>query len=343
MQRILSIIFLLSTWYYCDAQMDRFRHITTSDGLPENTGQCIVQDDQGFIWIATQNGLARFDGLEFKVFQNNTSDDSTLSNNQVEYVFPDETGYFWIATRNGFNRFDPVKGTFERFIPDTSEAFHKNWFRYGIEKDANGHIWCATLFGFYEIFNWEDRQFRFYPTSNSAGTAISYDSIQNRVYGVSGDSVFYFQDGEMIFHSQSPKEIQDIYCSSRGLLAGTLSGAYVYTDGEWVKPGWLNTENEFYTSNFYEDRQGNIWILCSEGLIICDANGKTMTRTHISDDPESLSHALCISMLEDREGLYWIGTGQGVNILNPRQDQFTRLSINSGGKPSTPRSSYRSH
>ena len=312
------------------AQLDRFKQITTSDGLPENTGQCIVQDQLGFIWIGTQNGLARYDGIDFKVYQHQPGNDSSLSNNQVEYLFLDEPGVMWISTRNGLNRFDIHKESFELYLPDTSEAFHQNWFRYGIEKDKQGHIWSSTMYGFYEIIDWDSRNIRFYPNPGKHPTALAYDHAKNQIYGSLGDSIFTFSNGLREFHSRSPYEIQDLYFSSRGLLAGTFSGAYVYHNNEWKAPNWLHVSNTFYTSNFFEDNDGNLWILTSTGLIKCDQNANTTTRTHQVDNPESLGHDLCISMMQDRQGLYWIGTGQGVNILDPRQDQFTRLSIKSG-------------
>ena len=330
MHRLYFLLFISFYSLSVQAQLDRFRHLKTSDGLPENTGQCIVQDSSGFIWIATQNGLARYDGFEFKVYQNKPDNDSSLSNNQVEYLLLDEEGFFWVATRNGLNRFDPVREKFERFLPDSTKAFHRNWFRYGIEKDSRGHLWCSTVFGFYQILNWERREFNFYPTPSKLGTAITYNHEEGRIYASSGDSVFYFEDDKKYFHSQCPEEIQDIYHSSRGLLGGTLKGVYVFQQGKWVKPTWLQEKNNFYTSNFYEDNQRNLWILSNQGLILIEPDGQSTFRTHERDNPESLSHALCISMLQDKEGLYWIGTGQGVNILDPRQDQFTRLGIKSG-------------
>jgi signal transduction histidine kinase/DNA-binding response OmpR family regulator/ligand-binding sensor domain-containing protein len=81
-----------------------FRDIDTSDGLSDNTVKCITQDNRGFIWFGTFNGLCRFDGVEFSVFRHNPNDSLSLLNNRVSALLPVENG-MWVGTDEGLNFF----------------------------------------------------------------------------------------------------------------------------------------------------------------------------------------------------------------------------------------------
>jgi ligand-binding sensor domain-containing protein len=84
-----------------DVTVDKYilRHWTTKDGLPQNTVHCLVQDRQGFIWLGTENGLARFDGSYFKVFDRITT--GVLKSNRISALYAEQDGTLWIRTSSG--------------------------------------------------------------------------------------------------------------------------------------------------------------------------------------------------------------------------------------------------
>ena len=325
---LLSIFILSGLTLF--GQLDRFRHLSTADGLPENTGQAIIQDRQGFVWIGTQNGLTRYDGYQFKTYQHNPGVDSSLSNNQVESLYEDSDGYLWVSTRNGLNRFDPYRERFEAFLPDTSEAFNQNWFSYSILEDHQGHIWASTRFGFYEFENWDKGEFNYYPATTDRPTSLGYDSQKQKLFGVYADSLFELGQGRKKFLIKLPSNTYSLKHCDDGLLIGTENGVYVYHDSLVRRLPWMQSTAGQLILGFYEDNKGSIWILGNQGLTRVTVQGSITQWQHEPDRPESLSHNLCLSLLEDNQGLLWIGTGQGVNILDPLQDQFMRLGINTG-------------
>jgi ligand-binding sensor domain-containing protein len=79
-----------------------FHHIDTSDGLSDNTVKCITQDDRGFIWFGTFNGLCRFDGVDFSIFRHNPNDSFSLINNRISAILANENG-IWAGTDGGLN------------------------------------------------------------------------------------------------------------------------------------------------------------------------------------------------------------------------------------------------
>lgn len=330
MLRRLVLILFLASYHSVDAQLERFTHITTSDGLPENTGQAIIQDRQGFIWIGTQNGLARYDGYEYRTYQLQPNDENSLCNNQIESLFLDQDNFLWVATRNGISRFDPKMDHFDTFYPDTVQAYNRNWFCYSITQDHLGHIWSASTYGFYEVINLEQGDVREYLDGGQRRRAVAFDPQKQMLYGAAGDSLFHFKDGEAHFITTCISPITELYSSSIGLLAATATGAYLLVDNEWHRPDWLRATADLFLLEFYEDHSGNIWILSSSGLLLFNQEGLIQSWQYQSGNPESISHNLCLSFLEDNQGLFWIGTGQGINILDPSQDQFLRLTPASG-------------
>src|ERR1700754_2705749 len=85
------------------------RILSTRDGLPQSFVSGIVQDDSSFIWIATRNGLARFDGVQYKIFQHNPADTESISSNIIIWLEKDTYNKIWIEHETGeIDRLDPV-------------------------------------------------------------------------------------------------------------------------------------------------------------------------------------------------------------------------------------------
>jgi len=120
-----------------------FKQITTDNGLSNNKIHDIIQDNTGFIWLATDDGLNRFDGYNFKVFCNKTNDKSSLSNNSVWALYEDQSGFIWIGTKSReLNWYDPNTDKFTSW-EIKSEVVKKNSIK-SIYEDSRGAIWIGT-------------------------------------------------------------------------------------------------------------------------------------------------------------------------------------------------------
>ncbi|MBN1658401.1 MAG: hypothetical protein JXA93_08375 [Anaerolineae bacterium] len=75
-----------------------FRRLTVEDGLSQSTANCIVQDTRGFMWFGTQDGLNRYDGYTFRVYEQNPDDPHSLSSNWIEQCYRDRLGALWFIT-----------------------------------------------------------------------------------------------------------------------------------------------------------------------------------------------------------------------------------------------------
>ena len=127
----------------------RFRNYSVDQGLSQPTAQQMVQDKYGFIWIATQDGLNRFDGYGFKVYKHLRGDPWSLADNAIKALVADADGSLWIGTQaGGLNRYDPVLDRFEPFAADPSrnDALAANQVT-ALMLDRRNWLWVASAAG----------------------------------------------------------------------------------------------------------------------------------------------------------------------------------------------------
>src|SRR5690606_11954508 len=109
-QRLALLVAVLVTGYSALAQPSQsaFLHYTSDDGLSHDHVTDIVKDQLGFLWVATVNGLNRYDGRSFKIFRHDPSNINSLPHNYIRAISLAPDGYLWIATMSGLCKLDPL-------------------------------------------------------------------------------------------------------------------------------------------------------------------------------------------------------------------------------------------
>ena len=97
-----------------------FQHFNSTDGLSENQVLCILQDRQGFMWFGTLEGLNRFDGYEFDVYNHNNKDSTSIGNDFTCSIIEDRDGILWVGTGRGLSRYNRSTNSFSTHVPDPS-------------------------------------------------------------------------------------------------------------------------------------------------------------------------------------------------------------------------------
>ena len=144
-----SLLILLAIGGLAQASQIRFEHITSEHGLSENVVNCIFQDSKGFIWVGTNDGLNRYDGYNFRVFNPLPDDDQSINSNLIFAVNEDLEGNIWIGTTgSGLNKFDPRTETFVAYQRDPKQNNTlSNDQIISLYTDRHGRIWVGTLDG----------------------------------------------------------------------------------------------------------------------------------------------------------------------------------------------------
>ena len=126
----------------------RFGHISVEQGLSQATVFSIVQDNRGFMWFATYDGINKYDGYTFKTYRRIENDSSSLSNNGVSYLYEDKKGFIWVINNanEGLCKFNPKTEKFTRYYHNPDDPT-------SISSDIISHVMqeIREIFGFVQI------------------------------------------------------------------------------------------------------------------------------------------------------------------------------------------------
>jgi signal transduction histidine kinase/ligand-binding sensor domain-containing protein/DNA-binding response OmpR family regulator len=133
--RIIAIIILVFSPATTQGQnIFRFDHIGSEDGLSQNTGNSILFDSKGFMWIGTWNGLNRYDGYEFKIFRSSPGNPSSFTNNRITKLWEDKQGFIWLETYDGYYHFfNPVTEIFHSIPPYEGSDVHNGAMKFFLQ------------------------------------------------------------------------------------------------------------------------------------------------------------------------------------------------------------------
>jgi signal transduction histidine kinase/ligand-binding sensor domain-containing protein/DNA-binding response OmpR family regulator len=351
-------ILLLQFNYSGTSQVVKDKHIlkiNTTQGLSHNIIYDIVQDKNGFIWIATQDGLNKFDGYEFRKFRFNANDSNSISGNYIKSLFVDKSDRLWISSRYGLNLFDQHT---EQFIHFTLQDDHELDITK-VTSSSDGGLWVSNYAGGFHYFDIETRQFTSFNTanlpigSNFVMTIIedSYNFvwIGTEDYGV---QVFKNHDGELIPAIKLNNRLDNLNISRTEVLfedinsniwIGTRMGIVFYN--RLLDELFLikSTQSLYGLSgniilDISQDYEGNILIGTQEGGLdilsrdqIKANNPESFQFRKISFGSEDyqLSYRSVQSIFEDRDKNLWLGTfGNGINLIPHEQPRFRRIKHN---------------
>ena len=126
------------------SQYLRFDHLGTEEGLSNSTAWDLMKDSRGYIWIATFDGLNRYDGYDVTVYKHDPDDPHSIGSSFLDRVIEDNSGIIWVGTASGFDKFDPTTEQFTRYtfdpdVPDSTVS--------AIFEDSQGRLWIGSSHG----------------------------------------------------------------------------------------------------------------------------------------------------------------------------------------------------
>lgn len=289
-----------------------FESVNVSDGLSHNTVTSFAQDQEGFIWIGTYDGLNRYDGQSVKVFKNDPQDRTSLANNSVWALCADRDGDIWIGgTEMTISRYSPKTGIFYHYELDI-EHNNKSSIRRIIE-DQSGNIWVATQTnGFFKITKDNIRQgindFKKYSnfTINGKKEDLSFTTISDFIEDEQSPGIFWIAQNEGL---------------SKFDASGNTFTHYFHADK--IKDGNIRV---FMDLSF--DNEGQLWIVTSKDLIKFDPKTEEHTTIlHKPGDPYSLMSNTLNEVFKDQEGSLWISSwGKGLHrLIDTKTEKFLRF------------------
>lgn len=323
------VCFLLwATSIVAQPQQLNFDHLPLVKGLGKRSISAIVQDDLGFIWMGTQDGLLRFDGYDLKIYKSSLRNKNSLSDNNIRAIAKDTLGNLWIGTQGGgLNRFDVRLEQFSHYTndPNNPNSISGNAV-WSVMVDRKGRVWAGTWSNGISVLDPGRQTFIHVGNQLAADPVMAIEEDQNGIIWF-GSSGLNRVDPESMttaaFDSDGPDRISGI----RSLLNDRSNQLWIATESSGVFRFDKNT-HQFQPHRsviassdasasyaLLEDKIGNVWIGTNAGIQLYEvASGNTSVFQHDPSNSLSLSNNTVRVLFADRQGSIWIGNeGGGIN------------------------------
>jgi signal transduction histidine kinase/ligand-binding sensor domain-containing protein/CheY-like chemotaxis protein len=295
------------------------------EGLPQDSVESILQTRDGYMWVATQDGLARFDGVHFTTFKKETT--PGITSNDLTSLYEDRLGNLWIGTMGG-GMLRYRNGEFRAYTwKEGLPANHVVCFY----EDRAGNLWVGTLAGGLNLL--KDGKFTTYDTSaglSNNRVRCVYEDREGMYWIGTDDGLNRWNDGSFRVYTTKQGLSNNGVLSIRedhdgNLWIGTRNGLNRLVKGKFTVYNRRDGLSSDIARFICEDRSSNLWIGTVGGGLNRFRDGKFTSFT-VKD---GLSNDAVLSVYEDREGSLWVGTdGGGLNQL--RDAKVTTYSTREG-------------
>ncbi len=324
----------------------QFKHYNYEDGLLSNTINPILQDEDGFMWFGTPEGLSCFNGYDFKNFTNISGDEYSLNDNFISYLAEDTLrDCIWALTSTGVSKFDKTTFKFQNYpLSDSAKVAFSPFYRGTICVDYKGNVW---LEGFSQAYS--EGLFKYIPDEDMfvnlskerqdvpSGLSYIYEDNDNRLWFGTDHGLYLYQSDSDSFKKINFKDSKidslHISCLFQGndgrLWIGTYQNHSVYVlDDDVVS---LAYESEFSDDDYnwissiatFKDR---ILMVGIKDMGVYTIDLRTGEKSILQPDmfePHGINSKNPNTLYPDREGNIWIGTyNNGVNFLDSNKKQF---------------------
>lgn len=353
-----SLIYLLTflSVSFSDAQIknvqpsnQRIESFNSEQGFNQNTVSAIISDSNGYLWIATPNGLVRYDGYSFEYYYQDYENQQSLINNYVSHLLSDSKGRVWIATREGINVYLTDK---ERFLP-LSNAIKKAIF---IKEDAKNRVFVGNSKTIEVYYSGHDdlekidkiteiNLEKVLGENNITDIEFYSDSellvaTNSKIYKVDFNENANYTIGILELQlDKSIDNIKKILKVDNSLWIGTNSGLYqtfhensrLITVGSHFTVNSESSEQEYDILSLYLDTEKKLWIGTRKNGIVCYDTNTSDFKSFKFDSKynNGLTSNRINCFFEDAFGVLWIGTAQGgLNKFDKNQKPFQNYSHN---------------
>ena len=317
MKKTFFLFFILFIQYlYAQEQNIFFSKLNIENGLSHHTVTSIYQDERGFIWIGTREGLNLFNGTTVVTYKSEEDNLNSLLYNSIQKICGNGQGDIYIQGSQGVSVFKLKEEQFNTIIHDNVSTIT---YHNGLYIALNNKI----------LFHKDGKHSLYFELENPYIKINVLKFVDNDLWIGTKQHGLFILSGKEIKNIQINSEVLDIYQDSqKSTWVCTMGdGLYRFNDTT-LKHIYKQKENQGIASNntrsCCEDNEGNLWIATKIGLNKFNLTDSQFTFYGSDNRPGSLSHSSITCILNDNQGNIWIGTYfGGVNYFNPAHQIYT--------------------
>ncbi len=339
----------LNSNLYSQTRTTRFQHLTINDGLPQNMVDCMLQDSQGFLWFGTWNGLCRYDGYNFEIFDNQAaSSNGSLRDNFIYSMAEDAYGNLWMGTSQGLQTYLINQAKFQesREYNDLIQGESNSEVRSVVlQNDSTLLVGAGIGLIIFKIINQNGdlqllKSYSFGLGNNNLSGSIIHDITVDSDSNIwiatnggitiipSNNSPLKYFNLNMNSGLSSNQVLSIIESRNGAMLIGTEFGLNKYDKDSdsfiSYKSNPSNPNSLIHNSvmDIIEDNSGKIWLATLGGLSVLDVDKNSFSNYKNEYNVKySLSNDFVNCLLLDDGDNIWIGTERGgVNFFNSNQN-----------------------
>jgi len=322
----LILLLCLFSGYNLTALSQTTKFYSTEQGLSNSLINQIYQDKKGFIWIATENGLNKFEGTQFTVYKKSSNDTATLKSNHIKVLFEDSSGNFWVYCYGGLMKYDRRRDAFQEVALYDENRTRINPSVVSICERKNGDVWFATSCGLFSLKKGDTQcqpETLLNKQLDNCILTLIYEDSSNRLWIGTEDSglhVYSFDTSEYsIYNLSSPLEkrissnVISAICEGRNgeVFVGTLDGGVNKFETKTMKISHI-TDTE---GNGHLPVKALIFDYSGQLLVGTDGFGmkrynpqqQTLEAYEPFSSPFNFSSSKVHSLIQDRDGNIWAG------------------------------------
>lgn len=318
-----------------------FDRLSVADGLPNRHVNDIHQDRYGYIWLATRDGLARFDGKRVITYLHDPAIPNSLNGNWLDEIYETRSGDLWLKLGvGGLDRLDRAAGTFTHYQPEDDDPTSLSGSVItAFLEDQAGNLWIGTQgsgISFMPVGTDAFQRFRHQPTDpeglpSDAITAVAEDADGRLWIGTCGGGLSLYQNG--VFRTWQKNENNSNGLNDSGLNDNCVNGLTLDPSGRlWILTqhglSYLKQENGDFSFSHRLMRQnvtdvaftsdGRVWAVASSRLFsMLPEEGRPRLYLFAGD-----ANAVATSVLVDQRDIVWIGSLSGLFRYHHEADQF---------------------
>ncbi len=361
------MLFLATLANYTWAQEVYLPHYTTKNGLPSNKCYYTLQDQKGYLWIATDAGVSRFDG---KVFENFSIEDG-LPDNQILQLKEDKAGKIWFLAFNGELSYFYNGKIYNKAYDKNLAKLNLNAIIVSFFEDSKGRIWLGTNKNLIAL--WDGKTLTKFTSKNLKNQYINaflHEDKAGNIWSYSTQAVHIYKKNAFELVLKKPitlnnKTNQNLanksmaYLNKNGLniKINNASNLIFKLDSNLIKNAnsslytnnnelWLSTNNGVYginssskakhylvdvpTSQILKDKTNNLWFTTTNGIYMLPNNNE---RLFTLNKNIGLSNNIINSITKDNKNNLWLGLGKGIiNVLNFKTQMVKKIPLSNPKK-----------